>query len=456
MFGQICIWLFCLYRVAECRLKHSQKHVRTSIRTGEVNVPLYHSGHEEASSLAAVRGELYSRLKSHHESLEAMNDEKNDEHSSALVEMKQGESQLWGTILVGTPPRPFHVIFDTGSTNSWINSVECHSATCLRHHPRQYDAHKSFSFAQVENGWHGRVNFVTGSLTGGQVMDTFSLGNNINVKNQVFNQVEDMDGDMFEHTFKDFEGIVGFAFPEMAAAGAISFFENVMNQKVLNNNCFSFFYNRNPSQPGFVNFGNANGDTRLYDGKMQHFPVVDPYYWQLALEGFYIGDKRMYGPGSLVVDSGTTFFGAPTSVAQQVLRYHRSMGSFQQVDQPDMTWRFRIYCNAPSNAFQAGSKTNVEPLNWCDEENENDWVDLTFDPADYTLEDGESLALMSIELPKDPPPMVFGQVPGEKYYTNFNFGTKSPSVGFALAKKNPNIDALHQEAKKMHTDFSQR
>jgi hypothetical protein len=95
-----------------------------------------------------------------------------DERTGKVKEYKLplldiNNSQYVGRIQVGTPKRgtkqqEFDVIFDTGSSNLWLNSDQCPSEGCLLHrrfHPRNSKTYKKLAIEMS-------VQFGTGSIEG--------------------------------------------------------------------------------------------------------------------------------------------------------------------------------------------------------------------------------------------------------------------------------------------------
>ena len=73
---------------------------------------------------------------------------------------------------VGTPPQPFTVVPDTGSSNLWIYSSKCNSLPCWYH--KTYDATKSSTY--VSDGQVFDITYGSGGVKGFVSKDVANIG----------------------------------------------------------------------------------------------------------------------------------------------------------------------------------------------------------------------------------------------------------------------------------------
>jgi hypothetical protein len=136
-----------------------------------------------------------------------------EEHRPAMLmqELRNFKnSQYVGTVGIGTPPQPFSVIFDTGSSNLWVPSVACNQPGCITH--ARFDSHLSSSYST--NGSLFGIRYGTGEVTGRVAQESVTLGP-LTVTGQLFGEVTDERGTPFAPGA--FSGILGLAYPSLTA-----------------------------------------------------------------------------------------------------------------------------------------------------------------------------------------------------------------------------------------------
>lgn len=202
----------------------------------------------------------------------------------------ENESQVW-------------VVFDTGSTNIWVASDLCMHGACVKKGRHRYNHTRSNTYDWPVGGLELTVQFGTGCIKGPQALDDFHIGP-FTVFNQTFGMIETQDGNVFNEV--PFEGILGLAFSSMAANGVTPFFDSIIQQKALVHNEFAFYFSLDSVTANAVFWGGV--DPSFYEGQIEYYPVVDPYYWALELLSFHIG-KHEFKPDGSGTDDGSSVDG---------------------------------------------------------------------------------------------------------------------------------------------------
>lgn len=239
-----------------------------------------------------------------------------DETNVRIIPLKNYKNtQFVGTIAIGNPSQEIPVIFDTGSGNLWVTSSLCKAYACSTH--QSYSRAKSTNFKKL--GLGVQVTFGTGTVQGEINQDQFTLGNLL-IPIQKFGEILDESGDVF--AAGKFSGILGLAYPSMAAYGVTPVFDSIINDKLLKNNIMTFYYSYNENTDGQITLGYI--DPLKFSGDIKYYPVTDKFYWAIKLDDIKYNGKSLglcaKTGCTAVVDTGTTLITGPTADLRVLLK----------------------------------------------------------------------------------------------------------------------------------------
>ncbi|XP_062384463.1 pepsin A-like [Sardina pilchardus] len=210
----------------------------------------------------------------------------------------------FGVVSIGTPPQSFRVIFDTGSSNLWVPSTYCSSAACNNH--KKFNPSQSSTFRNT--GKSLQIQYGTGSMTGLLGYDTVAVGG-IQVPNQIFG-LSQTEAPFMANMQAD--GILGLAYPRLAASGAQPVFTNMVQQGLVQD-YFSVYLSRNSASGSEVTFGGY--DPNHYTGSITWIPLSSETYWQISVDSVTVNGQVVACNGGCqaIVDTGTSLIAGPSN-----------------------------------------------------------------------------------------------------------------------------------------------
>ena len=362
---------------------------------------------------------------------------------------------LWtGEIGLGTPAQPFHVDFDTGSSDLWVPSQQCDASCDSYPGWNRYDKSKSSTYepgssSVSKNAF--KVLYADGEQVEGQhAKDVLQLGDSVIISHQIFAEATSIDN---YESCQGEEGVLGLGFSFISSHNFPTLINNLQDQ--LRHPIFGIYLNPTDDYPkvdnggsnhpgkmstdhseivfGGVNQKHYSGCLHWHDlGQFQEVSTGQKFegYWDFKLDGVEVGGTSMPSSQLAIVDSGSTNIVGPDE----------AVGFIAQLNNAE--------------CFNVQADTNVDPVSVdcasgfdiaavdCDQP----FFDLEFQSDGVTYRLGKDELIQNVEtsvggvciLKLQSGSGMEGWVLGDpffaKYYAAFDFAKKR--VGFALAEEN--------------------
>jgi cathepsin D len=194
-------------------------------------------------------------------------------------------------VSIGTPPVPFKVDFDTGSSSFWVPDITC--KTCGDH--TRYNPAASFTSRNLRRGFdigYGDGNEVTGKL----YTETVTIAD-LTVTRLTMGSARKA-----EKSFENVEdGIVGLAFRSVTMFDAPSVFQTLIDQRLVDYPVFAMKL-QDPGMYSELTIGDLNPD--LYTGPVTWARLTEEAkLWEIKFDSLRIGGRRVIGRTLCIIDS---------------------------------------------------------------------------------------------------------------------------------------------------------
>eukprot|EP00210_Caulerpa_lentillifera_P007707 g7358.t1 len=273
-------------------------------------------------------------------------------------------AQYFGKISIGSPPQNFKVVFDTGSSNTWVPSSRCwFSLACWVH----TSYHSRRSKTHVRDGRPFAIRYGSGSMEGIFSIDDVTVGG-LTIKRQTFGEAVFEPGLSF--AFGRFDGLFGLGFPEISVSGIIPPFQNMIKQGLVDAPIFSFYMKPTQGGDGQDQGGElvlGGADPEQWIGKHSWANVTQRGFWQVHVDGIKL--KNLNGicknGCSAAIDTGTSLICGPQNEVGIINKYIKSISDEHGLSTPASLNQAcnnhikQLFSKFQSNGGKSGAKEEI-------------------------------------------------------------------------------------------------
>ncbi|KAG0017568.1 hypothetical protein BGZ80_008156 [Entomortierella chlamydospora] len=237
------------------------------------------------------------------------------------------DTQWVAAMLIGTPTQEFSVVFDTGSSDLWVSSVNCQTSTCMS--LRRFVPSRSKTFQQGNQEWS--ISYADNSQASGLTGTDDVTVAGIEITNQTFGLASVNTGST---ATSGADGILGLGFDSNAEiSDAKTVVSNMLDQGQIDQQIVSVWLNKAADQDASLSNGGefifGGMDPSLYTGPITYVPVTSSKDWQITIDQVFIGKKQLSlssSASNAIVDTGSSYILFPDYLATA---FHRAIPNSQ-------------------------------------------------------------------------------------------------------------------------------
>jgi hypothetical protein len=218
-----------------------------------------------------------------------------------------GNLQYTGPVTIGTPATTFNIVYDTGSSNLWVEDTSCQSFSgCVA--PVKFSSADSSTWQPSSQKLYltygsGTVNCTVGS-------DTIGFGQNADGS---YLQAQNQGMCVAYHATgmgPPSDGILGLAFQKIAEGNIVPPMKNLYQSGAISNYAFGVYLGNNKT--GEMTFGGY--DSSAYTGELQWINLAADYWYYFNVAGTTVNGQTLGNGGSYtgILDTGTSLLVLPT------------------------------------------------------------------------------------------------------------------------------------------------
>jgi len=317
------------------------------------------------------------------------------------------DAQYYGSVDIGTPAQSMRVVYDTGSSNLWVNNIK----------PGWFSKHQRYvhkdSSTYVKNGSTFNIAYGSGPVAGEYSRDTVNIGG-VQLDNYLFAEADDVSGLGPAWGAGHFDGISGMGWDDISVDGVETPLRAMVSSGHLDENVFAFYLGSGGADGelvlGGVNSAHYTGDFTYVPLKAMTQGLLG--YWELDLEDIQIGGASVSTCRKGIVDSGTSLMVLPSD---DIAAVAAAVGAKVVSKIPPFNREYMMTCGAgPDIDFLIAGKA------------------YSLTSTDYGLDNGGEclFGFQGMDIPAPVGPLaILGDIFMRAHYVKFDVDNKR--IGFA-------------------------